>query len=63
MLKYKSQLCVDCGVSYPPYVMDFDHLGEEAKRADVGYLTRKGHSTEQQESRSLQSGLRNRTEW
>jgi hypothetical protein len=21
----KSQPCMDCGVSYPPYVMDFDH--------------------------------------
>ena len=22
----KSQPCADCGISYPPYVMDFDHV-------------------------------------
>lgn len=22
----KSQPCADCGVRYPPYVMDFDHV-------------------------------------
>ena len=27
----KSQPCADCGVQYPPYVMDFDHVyGEKA---------------------------------
>lgn len=25
----KSQPCVDCGCIYPPYVMDFDHLGDD----------------------------------
>lgn len=29
----KSQPCMDCGVSYPPYVMDFDHRG--GKRMNV----------------------------
>lgn len=24
--KLKSQPCADCGISYPPYVMDFDHV-------------------------------------
>lgn len=27
--------CTDCGVSYPPYVMDFDHLGED-KTGEIG---------------------------
>lgn len=21
--------CSDCGISYPPYVMDFDHIGDD----------------------------------
>ena len=25
----KSGPCVDCGVSYPPYVMQFDHTGND----------------------------------
>lgn len=25
--------CADCGVSYPPYVMQFDHFGEDKDRA------------------------------
>lgn len=25
----KSRPCADCGLSYPPYVMDFDHGGNE----------------------------------
>jgi hypothetical protein len=29
--RLKRQACTDCGVSYPPYVMDFDHVrGEKA---------------------------------
>lgn len=24
--KLKAQPCIDCGKSYPPYVMDFDHV-------------------------------------
>ena len=31
--------CADCGVSYPPYVMQFDHLGEDKDR-DITTLTR-----------------------
>lgn len=27
----KSKPCADCGVEYPPYVMDFDHLDGETK--------------------------------
>lgn len=27
----KSQPCLDCGVQYPPYVMQFDHVRGEKK--------------------------------
>lgn len=27
----KNKPCVDCGVSYPPYVMDFDHVRGKKK--------------------------------
>jgi hypothetical protein len=40
----KDGLCMDCGVKYPPYVMDFDHVRGE-KRADVSKLTR-GYSVD-----------------
>ena len=26
---FKNKPCADCGVKYPPYVMDFDHLGNK----------------------------------
>lgn len=26
---YKSVPCADCGCTYPPYVMDFDHLSDK----------------------------------
>lgn len=28
--KAKDTECYDCGVKYPPYVMDFDHLGDKS---------------------------------
>ena len=34
--------CGDCGVSYPFYVMQFDHLGIEAKLLNVAALTHRG---------------------
>lgn len=42
-LRYRKRLwdlktdkpCVDCGVSYPPYVMDFDHRDRSAKRFNL----------------------------
>lgn len=30
--------CTDCGKTYPPYVLDFDHLGIEPKRRNVSNL-------------------------
>lgn len=32
MAKIKSQPCADCGNSYPPVCMDFDHRDPSAKR-------------------------------
>lgn len=32
----KDRPCADCGVRYPPYVMQFDHLGD--KLWDVGNM-------------------------
>lgn len=38
----KNKPCDDCGVSYPYYVMDFDHRPDEEKSFEVAraYLTR-----------------------
>lgn len=33
--------CADCGVKYPPYVMDFDHLPEFNKVANIPRLVNK----------------------
>lgn len=41
----KDQPCVDCGVKYPPYVMDFDHKEGELKIASVSYLARRNTSS------------------
>lgn len=27
--QYKRKPCIDCGIEYPPYVMDFDHVRGE----------------------------------
>lgn len=34
----KSVPCTDCGVQYPPYVMQFDHLDPQKKLKGVGQL-------------------------
>lgn len=34
--------CADCGIKYPSYVMDFDHLPQFEKVADVTALIRLG---------------------
>ena len=31
--------CMDCGVRYPPYVMDFDHRDPSVKFLGVGMMT------------------------
>lgn len=40
--KIKSQPCADCGVSYDPYVMDFDHVRGE-KLNDIAVLVGRGN--------------------
>lgn len=30
--------CMDCGVQYPHYVMQFDHRGDEPKSGNIGQL-------------------------
>ncbi len=32
----KNKPCKDCGKTYPPYVMDFDHLDSEEKEFQLG---------------------------
>lgn len=36
---YKSKGCTDCGVVYPPHVMDFDHLEDSVKVTDVSRMS------------------------
>lgn len=36
---YKSKIpCMDCGILYPPYVMDFDHRNGKDKLKEVSKL-------------------------
>jgi hypothetical protein len=37
--------CADCGVSYPPYIMQFDHI-VDGKRGNVADMARSGFSIE-----------------
>lgn len=37
---YKNKPCADCGKSYPPYVMDFDHLDGDNKEFNICYMRR-----------------------
>src|SRR4249920_1641311 len=32
----KDAPCTDCGVKYPPYVMQWDHRGDEPKEFTIG---------------------------
>lgn len=44
--KIKSVPCTDCNQSFPPYVMDFDHLDSNRKIDGVSKITRSGLSKE-----------------
>lgn len=35
----KNVPCADCGVKYPPYVMDFDHLGDKEFNISNGSMS------------------------
>lgn len=39
----KNGPCMDCRVSYPPYVMDFDHRGDDLKVMKISTLVTKGN--------------------
>lgn len=41
--------CTDCGISYPPYVMQFDHI-VDGKRGNVADMARSGFSLENLQS-------------
>lgn len=41
----KSVPCMDCGVSYPPYVMDFDHRDPDQKEFVISRMTNSGNIT------------------
>lgn len=42
--EYKNRPCTDCGVKYPPYVMDLDHLPGFEKKDNVAKLVSTGAS-------------------
>jgi len=39
--RLKSVPCKDCGLLYPPYVMDFDHRDPTHKKSEINYLINK----------------------
>jgi hypothetical protein len=43
----KSIPCMDCGVEYPYYVMDFDHRDPKEKRYTVGMMVGQGQPLDQ----------------
>ncbi len=45
VLGLKQKPCSDCGVQYPPYVMDFDHTGADVKLDSIARLARNGFSS------------------
>jgi hypothetical protein len=38
----ENAVCSDCGLNYPSYVMDFDHLSD--KLSNISYLTSSGRT-------------------
>ena len=40
IFKVKDAPCMDCGIKYPPYVMDFDHREPEQKEFNISYAVR-----------------------
>lgn len=42
--KFKDVPCADCGIKYPPYVMDLDHRDWKTKINAVSYMTSRNWS-------------------
>lgn len=38
VISLKQKPCADCGIQYPPYVMDFDHRDKKLKLASVSKM-------------------------
>lgn len=38
VISFKQKPCMDCGVKYPHYVMDFDHRNGEIKLAGINQM-------------------------
>ena len=38
IIKYKSVPCKDCNISYPPYMMDFDHINSSEKICNISQM-------------------------
>lgn len=41
--------CADCGIKYPPYVMDFDHIPGQTKSMNVSSMKTKAYGEISQE--------------
>ncbi len=41
LVEQKARPCLDCGIQYPPYVMEYDHTGDD-KVASVSALANQG---------------------
>src|SRR5262245_43122685 len=44
LAQLKNRPCKDCGKTYPPYCLDFDHLDPETKVADISIMLRRNAS-------------------
>lgn len=42
MVEQKSAPCMDCGIQYPPYVMQFDHRPDETKKFNLAKMATRG---------------------
>jgi len=38
--------CLDCGLCFPHYILDYDHRPGESKKANVNVLVKRGASKE-----------------
>lgn len=36
--KLKERPCIDCGLKFPPYVMDFDHKDKSTKKYNISLM-------------------------